>query len=424
MAEETKTIQVTNQIKVESILPLLAVHSFQLEWGTNEHAFLWLEGYADGQKQLQLPGNSKIRIWLENDTTLFYGYLTKIRMDNAGETTRIRLEARSGSFKLDQKPESASFQDVGETYARTVQKAAERAGGRVICTEGKDRTLGKPPIQYEETAWEFCRRLASRLGTYIIPDIATGREAFWFGMRKGNRVPAFSEEEYAVEVQGMTSQGRSRTGYEVESREFYRIGDHTVFGGREMTIFKVQAHFRNGELTFGYLLREEDTVNPIYQNRFTGLGLKGTVVETKQEQVRIALDIDGGESTGEYFYAWHPETGNALYAVPETGMRIVLYFGSPDEREGFVMHSLPNAVDERNYKDRYFNTKEGNSMYLSEGSISFSRGGRHRVSLADGALSIRSSGKMDILARDTVKMSAGRIAVSTPDELNICQGEV
>lgn len=423
MTEETSIIEVTNQIKVESALPLLTVDSFRLEWGINEHASLLLEGYAKEEDQFQFPNNSKIRIWMEDDTTLFHGYLTKIRTDNAGRMTQIRLEAKSGSFKLDQESESESFQNVRETYAQTVQKVVEHAGGQVICMEGKDRALEKPPIRYAETVWEFSMRLASQLGTYVIPDIITGGKAFWFGMRKGNRISSFAEEEYVVEMQDITAKGQTRIGYEVESREYYKIGDHTIFDGREMTIYKVQANFENGELIFHYLLREKDIVDPIYQDLFTGLGLKGTVVETKQEQVRIALDIDGGESTGEYFYTWYPETGNALYAVPEVGTRIILYFGNRDEREGFVMHCLPNPVDgRRNYKDRHLNTKEGNSMYLSEESIVFSRGGSHSVSLADSAVSVRSSEKMSILAQDAVNINASRIVVSTPDELNICQG--
>ena len=41
---------------------------------------------------------------------------------------------------------------------------------------------------------------------------------------------------------------------------------------------------------------------------FTGLGLMGTVLEVRGEQMKVALDIDGRVSTGDYFYNWYPVT--------------------------------------------------------------------------------------------------------------------
>lgn len=423
MAGEIRITEITDQIRLESPMPLLGVESFGFTWEINEHALLTVEGYIDGQEQAAGLRNSKVRLISGKDTTLFHGQLTQIRTEHVGRTVKIHLEAKSGSYKLDQVPGSSSFQDGEETYAKIVQYVAECAGGRVICTAGKDREIGKPFIQYKETPWAFCRRLASRLGTCIIPDIVTGEPAFWFGMRKGDKVSGFSEEEYTMEMYRESAEGRSGTAYGVESREFYKLGDRTAFCSMEMTIYGVRAEFKNGELTYHYLLRESYAASPIYLDRFCGLGLRGTVVETRQEQVRVALDIDDGNSMGEYFYEWYPETGNALYAMPETGAHIILYFGGRDEREGFVMHCLPenkeNGWDDWN---RNLATKEGNTLHLYAGSVDFSNHGKHSLSVGDGAAGVRSTGKVTVLAKSGVKINASRIFISTPDELDICQG--
>ena len=423
MAGEIRITEITDQIKLESPMPLLEVESFGFTWGINEHALLTVEGYVNGQEQVAGLHDGKVRLLAGKDTTLFYGQLTQIRIDNVGRIAKIHLEAKSGSYKLDQVPGSRSFQDGSETYAKIVQDVAECAEGRVICTVGKDVEIGKPFIQYGETPWAFCRRLASRLGTCIIPDIVTGEPAFWFGMRNGDKVAGFSEEEYTMEMYQGSAEGESGIAYEVESREFYKLGDRTVFCGMEMTIYGVRAEFKNGELIYHYLLRESYAVRSIYLDRFCGLGLRGTVVEVRQEQVRVALDIDGGNPTGEYFYDWYPETGNALYAMPETGARIILYFGGRDEREGFVMHCLPeNRESGWDYKNRNLATKEGNTVHLYEGSIDFSNQGKHSLSVGNGTVGIRSTGKVTVSAKSGVKINASRIFISTPDELDICQG--
>jgi len=423
MAGEIRITEVTDQIKLESPIPLLGVEGFDFTWEVNEHAFLAVEGYVNGREQATGLHGGKVRLLAGENTTLFYGHLTKIRIDHVGGTAKIHLEAKSGSYKLDQALGSESFQDGDETYAKIVQAVAGRAGGRVICTEGKDREIGKPFIRYGETAWEFCGRLASHLGTCVIPDIVTGEPAFWFGIRKGGRIPAFSEEEYTVEMYRETAEGKSGTAYEVESREFYKLGDRTVFRGAEMTIYGARAEFKDGELIYHYLLRESYAVSPIYLNRFSGLGLRGTVVEARQEQVRVALDIDGGNPTGEYFYEWYPETGNALYAMPETGAHIILYFGGRDEREGYVMHCLPQDVESGwDYRNRNLATKEGNTARLYEGSVDFSNNRKHSLSMEDGTVGIESTGKVTVSAKSGVKIYASRIFISTPDELDICQG--
>lgn len=423
MAGEIRVTEVTNLIRLESPIPFLGVESFGFTWEINEHSVLTLEGYVNEQEQVSGLYDGKVRLLAGKDTTLFCGQMTKIRMDHIGRTAKIHLEAKSGSYKLDQVPESRSFQDGNENYAEVAQYVTECAGGRIICTEGKDREIGKPFIQYEETAWKFCKRLASRLGTCIIPDIMTGEPALWFGMRKGNRVSAFSEEEYTIEMYRESAEGKIGTEYGVESREFYKIGDRTVFRGVEMTIYGVRSEFKNGELKYHYLLREYKSVSPIYLDKFAGLGLRGTVVEVRQEQVRVALDIDGGTPTGEYFYEWYPETGNALYALPETGACVILYFSGRDEREGFAMHCLPDDREkEWDYRNRNLVTKEGNAVHLHEENVDFSNKGKHSLSVGDGAVGIRSTGKVTVSAKNGVKMNASRIFISTPDELDICQG--
>lgn len=423
MAGEMRITEVTSQIRLESPIPLLGVENFGFTWEINEHAFLTLEGYVNGQEQVTGLRDGKVRLFAGKDTTLFYGHLTKIMMDHIGKTAKIHLEAKSGSYKLDQVQESRSFQDGNETYAKVAQDVAECAGGRIICTEGKDREIGKPFIQYGETSWEFCKRLASRLGTCIIPDIMTGESAYWFGMRKGEKVSAFSEEEYSVEMYRQSAEGKNGTEYGVDSREFYKIGDRIVFCGMEMTIYGVQAEFKKGDLTYHYLLREYNSVSPIYLDKFAGLGLRGTVMEVRQEQVRVALDIDGGNPTGEYFYEWYPETGNVLYAMPETGARVILYFSGRDEREGFAMYCLPDDRESgRDYRNRNLATKEENTVHLYEGNVDFSNKGKHNLSVGDGAVGIRSAGKVTVSAKSGVKINASRIFISTPDELDICQG--
>lgn len=418
-------IKISDGIMMESCLPFLTVVSFEFEWKPNEHAVLIMNGYLNTKEKYHLSEayGSKIRLRLEEgDVILFHGYIVDVRVDHVGNTREIRLRAASASFRIDRKLESESFQNPEETYAEIARKTAESAGARVICTEGIGIPIEKPVIRYQETAWQFSMRLASGLGTCIVPDIVTGERDFWFGMRKGVSIPSLESEEYTLDTCRDRDGGKVTTIYKVKSREFYKIGDRTTLNGVEWKVCGVKAVYQKGELTFRYFLKQEEIVEAIYLDCFTGLGLKGTIAEVKNEQVRIVLDIDEGCETGQYFYNWYPETGNSLYAMPEPGTRAVLCFGERDEREGFVMHSLPNSMKERwNRKSRHLDTKEGNMLHLDEESIAISKEGNRTVCLGNRFISANSAGKLRIVAEGSVKMSAKNIFMRTPDEVNICQ---
>ena len=64
-----------------------------------------------------------------------------------------------------------SYQLVDKTYAEVADEAVKISGGKTICIDGNNKIIGKPFIQYQETAWEFCKRLASHLGTCIVADV-------------------------------------------------------------------------------------------------------------------------------------------------------------------------------------------------------------------------------------------------------------
>ena len=420
-------LNINHELRIESKIPFQSVKDFSFEWKPNQLTTLEINGYIDqnityGKESFY---DSKIRIWKEQDKeTIFYGYITNISEEKTGSFIEVHIIAQSASCKLDQKTEKRSFQAVEKTYAQIARKAVEQGGGQIICTEGNNSPIGKPLIQYNETAWEFSKRLASRLTTCIVADIISGEPALWFGMRNGNTIPPLPEDEYTINIVRLPHGDGSQTEieYQAESREFYKLGDKTVFCGRRLIICCVSACFQHGELIFRYLLKNKDICKKIYQENLIGLGLSGTVVDVRQEQIKVALDIDGGKSTGDYFYNWYPETGNALYAMPEIGARVEVCFGSWDEKDGFVECCMLNKCNEENYKNRHLYTIVGNILQVYEGEVNIYEEWNNSLSVSPEYINIGSAQEIDILAIKNIILCANKIWIKTLDELNINQG--
>lgn len=416
--------KINEELRIESDISFYMVNNFRFNWKPNCHALLQIWGGINySQVKVESLYNSKIKIWREKEDKneiLFIGCIVKATQDSKGMTEWMYIEALSSTFMLDWKLCQKSFQMTEKTYADVVQETVADASGCINCIEG-NTPIGKPLIQYRETAWAFSKRLASYLENCIVADITSESPALWFGMRNGSDIPSFSENEYSIQIKRMPT-SETETVYEVKSREFFMLGDKTIFMSQKMIICDMTAFFENGELIFVYSLKNKIKTKVEYHELFNGLGLKGTITEIQGEQAKVALDIDGESSTGYYFYDWNSETGNVLYAMPEIGTKVVLNLATRNEQDGFLVHCMPKNTNESNYHNRYVKTLEGNDVNLLEQDISFIKGDQHRLVFDEGTVTALSFNEFNVSAKSNVKIDAMHIGIVTPDELSICQG--
>ena len=97
-------------------------------------------------------------------------------------------------------------------------------------------SIGMPVVQYQETDWEFVRRMASRFGLSVYPEPSTGGAKVYLGIPETGDVCKLEETGYTARVDrrfykaGGEEAGYSRgqfSIYEVENWEDYRVGDRT-----------------------------------------------------------------------------------------------------------------------------------------------------------------------------------------------------
>lgn len=421
-------LELTDEVRMESDIPIRQVEWFRFFWKPCSHAVFRAEGVWDkaGGHGTEQYDESSLKVWqVKNNESriLFHGYIRSMELRYHGQSSRVMLEAVSASERLDRRIGNRSFQNTGRTYGEIVREVMERTGGSVISNPKQDKKIESPVFCCGETGWHFTNRMAKRIGSLVIPDIETGRPNLWFGMREGKEIPCFLKTDYHVEVSALGKGRRIRLG--AEDRNFYQTGDYMTWMGRKMTIVEVEGRLEHGELTFSYVLEDQAGFRPDSheEGHPAGRGFWGNVRKVKGEMVKLALDMDGGEETGDSYYPWYPETGNVLYATPEEGARAFLCFFEEGEREGAVIYTRnPKQKEERDYKERELHIKGGNKVCLGKRDVKFCRGRKHRLSLGDGSLTFDTSKRLRIMANGKIRMKARQIIIDTPDEVNICQG--
>lgn len=67
-------------------------------------------------------------------------------------------------------------------------------------------------------------------------------------------------------------------------------------------------------------------------------------MERKAEKLTIRFPFD--RNSGYFFYAWRPESGNSLYAMPETGEEVSLLFPDKDEKNAYAINCYSSGMQE------------------------------------------------------------------------------
>ena len=276
---------------------------------------------------------------------LFCGYQEKVEIKEEGRYRIADVQAVSGTILLDQKKCNRVFQKKAQTYmgiANTVTADTEHSA---CILPGSDMQTGGTLIQYQETDWNFLKRMASQLGLPLVPDISYYYPRFYLGLPEGEKKElgeilscdmCFDGRYYAVSGR-CTVDRKDFICYDVVTGTRLSLGDRVTYEGRELTVSRKKTELVRGEVIFtSRLAGSSYTWVPWEDNPdYTGMSFVGSIVGTQGEQVEVAFDIDKTAAGGNR-YGFAPATGNLMYCMPQKGTKTSLYIGNGDEAQGIA----------------------------------------------------------------------------------------
>ena len=276
---------------------------------------------------------------------LFCGYQEKVEIKEEGRYRIADVQAVSGTILLDQKKCNRVFQKKAQTYmgiANTVTADTEHSA---CILPGSDMQTGGTLIQYQETDWNFLKRMASQLGLPLVPDISYYYPRFYLGLPEGEKKElgeilscdmCFDGRYYAVSGR-CTVDRKDFICYDVVTGTRLSLGDRVTYEGRELTVSRKKTELVRGEVIFTYRLAGSSyTWVPWEDNLdYTGMSFVGAIVGTQGEQVEVAFDIDQTAAGGNR-YGFATATGNLMYCMPQKGTKTSLYIGNGNEAQGIA----------------------------------------------------------------------------------------
>ncbi|WP_432665101.1 contractile injection system protein, VgrG/Pvc8 family [Wukongibacter baidiensis] len=375
-----KDLDVTGDIKLEHIIDLT------IEREIDNHSRLNLVGMVSEETKERLIEkigyNSEIGINYEEKKVLFKGSISHVEAITIEGVNYITVEALSASWWLDQKRKKRSFDKEEATYKGVLQEIGKDYEGFGIIGDNKvDEKIRSYLVQYEETDFEFIKRMASRINLSVIVRDTANKPQIHIGLSQYSKEIDLTEAPYksGVKVGSYAEANVPKPTikydnklriYTMEMAEVLAIGQTIHYKQTSYVITKMISCLDKGMLTNIYTMKPYKKIAPpTYHNEILkGTKLKGTVTQVKGRKVKVQLDID--EEGIENWYTYGTMGTSSMYCMPYTGDRIKVYFPSENEGKALAVESIYEGKG-LDPNTKFWSNKEGKKIQFTPTSLEF-----------------------------------------------------
>ncbi len=330
MGEHGKLVLTADLGETRMDIPVQEAESFQR---------ITLSGQNDGKKKL-----------------IFAGIITKLKAKAMGKSCHLEVTAKTFSYLMDIRKKSRSFQDTSMGLGTLTNKIIGEYPEASCQILFEDAPLGEIAVQYQETDWEFLKRMLSSRHVLITGSEVNDRLCIYAGAA---RIPVQAEN---IEVEQVFKDLDQLVywkdcGAKVMDADFIiyrvRISNHVplyseiTFNGKDLLVSELEYVTEGNVLYETITLRSKEGMleKSIYPMQLVGSALEGTVMDVKGESVRVHLKIDD-LSPGSDCY-WFPfstpsasSDGSGWYCMPEKGDQVRVYFPSKNTGEVIAISAV------------------------------------------------------------------------------------
>ena len=266
----------------------------------NQHSKAVISGHISDPLEEQYFRKSLTEEWavLNGVTTtgdkvqMFGGYIKDFSILKVNGQKAIRLSLVSGTMLMDLHRKRLTYQDLSETYVNIVNEIVERyTNGMIIASDRLAVPIGSMKVQYEETDWEFVKRLASCQEQIIVPHARRESVTFDFGLNEAvveNTILDILEEAKQKEKSGFS--------YKVKTREFYEIGSKILYHGGSFFVYAASSFYEKQEVVNEYILKNSHDFSSkqCFNDKIIGASLEAIVTSIERDEVKVQVMGESG----------------------------------------------------------------------------------------------------------------------------------
>lgn len=369
-------------------------------------------------------------------TTIFDGLITNVSIEVMRDVKQVTIEAVSRSILLDLHKKNRSFQKNGQAYSalyRTIVSSHSNAQVMDYASEGTAQS--GLLVQYEESDWQFLKRLASHAHAPVISASSMSGIRLYIGVPPATKVQQLDEHNYVVNktFSALQQHNEAKT-FTVTSTKYLPLGSVVKFQQQIVYVSAIEAKLTQGILQYIYQLKEKAGfhLQGIPLLSLTGASLAGTIIAIQKDQVQISLHIDQGAGAGAMWFpyatVYSSPDGSGWYCMPEIGDDARLYFPNHEEKNAFVISSVDkDSADAQKRSDpniKSISTKYGKQLVFKPNAVEISGNGKWMMTLTDdGGIEMNSSKKIMLTAQEDIEIQGqAKISIEGQEGIEFVQG--
>lgn len=407
-----------NQLSIQGDISLQHIIDIEIKREINKHTELTIVGIIDEKEKdtyldkIQYGAEINLKYGEGIAEKLFGGIIVDVEIKEYKRSYYVIIEAKSASYLMDQKLKKRSFNQINTTYddiLNIVKNDYVQSG--FISDDKAGQNVESLIIQYNETDFEFLKRMASRLGLVIVPEDLFNLPRLYFGISVRNSVELnVGDYEFIKYFDSFTEE---KYEYKILTGQVLEIGSEVVLNNQRFIVVKSESKLVDSELknTYTILDTSQIEVPRICNENIRGTAIGGTVIEVQGTAARVQLDIDN-----EAIYNWYEVivgSNDSLYSMPYAGDRVKVYFESNEEAQSSVSFTIYSG-DGLNPDTKFWSNKDGKKVEFTPGSIEISAqsGTLNSIKLTDSSgIDIKSGLKITIRSSGSLSLNANSISI-------------
>ena len=367
---------------------------------------------------------------------IFIGILKEYSLDYKECIYYLSLDLVSGTYLMDQQKHTRVFQEQDKTYKYIHQVMLNTYfNGGILYDAQSEKEEPCLLVQYQETDWEFAKRLAARCGRCLIPETSTRGVRYYAKIPMKETVKLPESQEYEMQNKTLSPYSDSRNYvYKYRSREIHDLGDRILFKNRKFYICQVESRYLSGELIHDYYFVQEGifAAYELFPKRIAGISMMGTVKAVKEDKVCIEIEEDEYKTKElrwfPYSTVYSSPDGTGWYCMPEVGDQVRLHFPNENEEYAYVISAVHvHTEDDRVNPDcKSFKNKYKKEIRFTPEKILLTNNSGSFIEISDeDGIRIQSNKGMKICSKEqiTIYSEEGSVTLDASEFLRLQQKE-
>lgn len=426
-------------------MEMLHVTKCEYEKNINSHGFAVIEGYInaedyDGCRQKGSSGE-----WFaieekqgEKSEIVFSGLIQSLAICQ-DTIYRVKLVLHGETVRLDMTEKTRIFQSGSNSLKEIVSETIAKYGAECLISSDFEQPIPHMVVQYEETDWEFLKRMASELGGYLLPYYKSSGCRSMVGIEEKTGIN-LSDSSYVVRNNYFEYEKKNQNGvnldavhqleYIVHTRAVIQLGEAVSINGTTLYVYRAEGKWEGEELIHCYTLRSKKGFlqQTIKNENLIGAVFRAAVERVENDRIEVAFDSAEAYGKRKYAYAtvYSTKTGAGWYSMPELGDAVRIIFPTEDEEQAYACSAVHLSMGSADANTKFIKNPYNKEIRFSEHELRITNNNGMDIILDDEkGLILNSSKNITLSAAKelTISSEAEKITVQGQQGVELLQEE-